>query len=182
MYEHLASYLPEILIALFSVSITMAGLIAVFVVFRYQLIDNYVDSWKSVLRKLLKNEKPQDYILYRIQNIGKNRRSNKVKYRECDDISDMQYFRDLDEDAAEFVDDILRVRKDRDDIRKCGFGIIITWALLAFVYLFISFWFPICNHCITFIVNIIVIALFVGSIIFTLVLIYKSLNPNKKEV
>jgi len=174
MYEQLANYLPETYIALFSVSITMAGLIAVFVVFRYQIIDNYVDNWKSVLRKLLKKniEKEKDgTTLLRIQNIGKDK--NIIQ-------DDIQYFKQLNEKSVELVNDILRVRNDRDNIRKYGFRIIVTWASLALLYLFLSLCCSRCNHWITCIDTIIVIGLFVAAIVFTLIFIYKSLNPSKK--
>jgi hypothetical protein len=58
--------------SLFSASITLAGFIAVFLVFRYRQIDTYVDSRKDILRSLLKDKiKESSYVEVEIQEIGK---------------------------------------------------------------------------------------------------------------
>ncbi|MDD5338056.1 MAG: hypothetical protein PHG35_01395 [Dehalococcoidales bacterium] len=175
MFEHFISYMPDIYIALFSVSLTLAGLIAVFMVFRYQTIDNYVDGWKSALRKMLRNIKDQYYVLYRIQDIGKEERL--LLGHEYDNLCDEQYFRLFSPYAVKFVRDILKKRDERRYIRKWGFGIIATWAVLASLYLLFLVHLPHFYCCVTVIVDFVAIMSFIGALIYTLVYICKALNP-----
>jgi hypothetical protein len=50
-----AKFPTDIYISLFSASVTLAGFIAVFLVFRYTTIDSYVDDAKATLRKLARS-------------------------------------------------------------------------------------------------------------------------------
>jgi hypothetical protein len=68
--------MTENYIALFSASIALAGFMALFVFFIWQTLDNYINSYKSVLRRILERQKihettdPSMYLT--IQSIGKD--------------------------------------------------------------------------------------------------------------
>jgi len=94
---------------LFSASIAMAGFIAVFLVFRYQTIDIYVDNRKKVLRSLLKKEiKDNPYIAVEVQDIGKKPEVDYIKLF-------LQFTNKTNKNAvSRFVDDILKFRSTGD--------------------------------------------------------------------
>ncbi len=50
------TYYSNLFFNLFMASVTLAGFISIFLVFRYQTIDTYVDNRKPVIRELLKSE------------------------------------------------------------------------------------------------------------------------------
>jgi|GEM_PF-1902669 len=113
----------EVWYNLFSASITMAGFIAVFIVFRYQTIDTYVDERKSILRSLLANEINNDRsILVKIQDIGKR---PGAEDRDC--FSGFH-----DERVDRFVNDILLHRASRVRTVRIGLRSIIAWIFLSF--------------------------------------------------
>lgn len=176
MFEHFCSYMPDLYIALFSVSLTLAGLIAVFMVFRYQTLNNYVDSRKSLLKDLMEEEIREDpEILVKIQEIGKEEHFDYTEYfneKSKDNI--------INKTVNTFVKNILYYRDYRKVITCLGFATIVIWSLLALFYIVVYIWFPNCNQditniniwCthytpdITFCVNT-AISLFVISIVFT---------------
>lgn len=116
----------DIYINLFSASIALAGFIAVFLVFRYQTIDTYVDNRKPILRSLLESQIRRDaYIAVRIQDIGKK-----------DPKEDTEFFHRFNKPSVnKFVDDILDLRKRRNYTRNFGLGCISFWGILSLVYL-----------------------------------------------
>jgi len=122
--------------SLFSASITLAGFIAVFLVFRYRTIDNYVDNGKARIRSILEEQIRNDpSIDIRIQDIGKER-------PEADDV---RCFHDLinevfiNKDLAnktksaveKFVKNIHYYRGLRDLIVRLGLASITLWVVLS---------------------------------------------------
>jgi len=166
----------DIYASLFSASITLAGFIAVFLVFRYRQIDTYVDSRKNILRSLLKNEIKEDsYIEEKIQEIGKEH--------------DYPYYVELFKESKEnktvnvFVNHIFQYRKLRKRIVCLGLGSIFAWGLLSLVFLLIHVISPcLFNNawCSGMMVGISA-CLFIISMIFTLFFVSYSLCAKRPE-
>ncbi len=83
------SYYINLTFNLFTASLTLLGFIALFMVFRCQTIDGYVDTRKQVLRVLLEDKiQPNPDVTVEIQNIGKGKRDNIKEY-------DLKYIREI---------------------------------------------------------------------------------------
>ncbi len=151
----------DIYINLFSASVALAGFIAVFLVFRHQVIDTYVDNRKPILRILLESQiKIDKYLAVRIQNIGKE-----------DPKADIKFFSNFNDKAVNvFVDDILKLREKRTQTVNLGVASILSWAILSLVYL-AQYYFGICSS--------ITIVFFGLSMILTLIFIIFSLFPGR---
>lgn len=121
---------------LFSASIALSGFTVVFLVFRYQIIDIYVDSRKNILRELLKREIMKDScIQVKIQDIG--------KYSKEDDI---KYFSRFNKKAVnKFVDDVLRFRRRRKNTLIFGLILISAWGILSLIYIY-QYYVQSCYH------------------------------------
>jgi hypothetical protein len=167
----------NIYLSLFQASITLAGFIAVFLVFRYRQIDTYVDSRKDILRSLLKNEiKNNSYIEVEIQEIGKEH--------------DHSYYEELfkentvkENTVNVFVNHIFQYRKLRKCIVRLGLGSISAWGLLSLVFLLIHVISP-CLFNNTWCSGIMVgisICLFIISMIFTLFFVCYSLCAKRPQ-
>jgi len=156
--------------SLFSASITLAGFIAVFLVFRYRQIDTYVDSRKDILRSLLKDKiKESSYVEVEIQEIGK----------EYSDWCYVELFsRFKNNTVTVFVKHILAYRKMRDNIVSIGLASISIWALLAVICLIGRY--PFCIFSCFMTVPHIIIG-FIISMIFTLFFICFSLRAKRPE-
>ena len=147
---------------LFSASVALAGFIAVFLVFRYQTIDTYVDNRKPVLRSLLENEIRSDpSIVVKIQDIGKDPQ-----------VDEAEFSRFNSEEVTKFVNDILILRKRRHLTVYLGLASIIIWGALSLFYLLGSYYI-ITNHCAT--------MLFGIAMIFTLWFIIFSFYTKRPE-
>jgi len=149
---------------LFSASIALAGFTAVFLVFRYQTIDTYVDNRKPLLRSLLETQIHRDpYIAVRIQDIGKNPK-----------VDDAKFFSQFNNPAVnKFVSDILDLRKRRNYTRNFGLACISFWGVLSLFYLV--------QYRIYCPATIISIVLFGLSVILTLWFIFFSLFIKRSE-
>lgn len=112
---------------LFSASVAMAGFTALFLVFRYQILDTYVDNRKYIIRLLLKREIISNpWLQVKIQNIGKDPRED-----------DIEYFNQLNKSAVNwFVNDILKKRNFRNCVIKFGRLLIFLWGTLSLIYIF----------------------------------------------
>jgi hypothetical protein len=110
---------------LFSASITLAGFIAVFLVFRYRQIDTYVDLFKQTLMSLLKHEidnKPRIAIM--ILDMWKE---PNIDYIGC--------FQKYNNAAVNIVKSIYAYRIQRKIIVSLGLASICFWVLLSLFYL-----------------------------------------------
>jgi len=150
---------------LFSASIAMAGFIAVFLVFRYQTIDIYVDNRKKVLRSLLKKEiKDNPYIAVEVQDIGKKPEVDYIKLF-------LQFTNKTNKNAvSRFVDDILKFRRRRTCTVYLGLSSIVIWALLSLYYLILPYVFN-STGC----MRLHAIGFFIVSIAFTMYFIFQSI-------
>lgn len=112
---------------LFSASVALVGFTALFLVFRYQVIDIYVDNRKDILRSLLKDKiREESWLQVRIQDIGKD------PYED-----DFEYFNRFEDRAVnKFVDDILKLRQRRKNILNFGLLLISLWGTLSLVYIY----------------------------------------------
>lgn len=165
MFEHCISNMPNLYIALFAASITMAGLVAIFLVYRYQTLDNYVDSRKILLQSILKKKIGNKHdVLLKIQEVGKENYLDDIKYFE----------NNCDLTGRILVKNILYYRKYRIIVMRLGFSSITIWSLLALTYLVIYIWFPSCCRDITWHANFI-FSLFLLSLVFTLRYLYISI-------
>jgi len=160
----------DIYINLFSVSITLIGFVAVFLVFRYQTIDTHVDSRKPILRSLLETQIRSDpSIAIRIQDIGKDPQSN-----------DAQFFSQFNNEAVNrFVNDVIELRIRRVRIVRFGLKSITIWTGLSLFYL-ISSCFLSNAGCSATMIGI-AIAFFTGSLVFTLYFIFISILNKKPK-
>ncbi|OGN91278.1 MAG: hypothetical protein A2Z75_00990 [Chloroflexi bacterium RBG_13_50_10] len=127
--------------SLFSASVTLAGFIAVFLVFRYRQIDTYVDSAKDVLRSLLKNQiETAPHIAVIIQEIGK-----KPKLRDDNYFWKLINLKLTAEEEVKtkkkkqvikwFFNCILGWRKLRNRIIWLGLASIFFWVILSSFYI-----------------------------------------------
>lgn len=115
--------------SLFSGSITLAGFIAVFLVFRYNANDIRVDNRKSRIRSLLKEEIKNDpSIDIRVQHIGKDPNVNDAWF----------FYQKFNNKAVDsFVNNILAYRRLRNLIVWLGLASIVIWGMLSLIYLII---------------------------------------------
>jgi hypothetical protein len=158
---------------LFSASITLAGFIAVFLVFRYRQADIYVDNTKGILRSLLENEiRGCPKIAVRIQDIWKD--------PERDDIAFFSCFKN--EAVNEFVKHILGWRILRRDIVWLGLASIWFWVVLSLFYVIyvISPWLFSCIGCPAMMIWISIYS-FIKSMALTLFFVFYSLRAKRPE-
>ncbi|MEA3312694.1 MAG: hypothetical protein U9Q76_10805 [candidate division WOR-3 bacterium] len=119
----------DVYINLFLVAVSLAGFIAVFLIFQYTKIDTYVDNRKSVLRKMLETEAERNSTIYLfIQDIGKKPKVDYLKF----------FSRFKKAGVTKFVNDILKFRKRRKYSVRMGLISIISWASLAMAFLIFS--------------------------------------------
>jgi hypothetical protein len=162
----------NIYLSLFQASITLAGFIAVFLVFRYRQIDTYVDSKKDILRSLLiKDIKKNSYVEVEIQEIGK-------EYSDSYYVNLFSRFKKDKDTVTTFVNHILAYRKMRDKTVCLGLTSISIWALLAIISLISRYSFCIFSCYIT--APYIIIG-FIISMIFTLYFVCYSLRAKRPE-
>ncbi len=138
-----------------------------FLIFRYQTMNDYVDNRKPLLRSLLKTQMEKNpYVMVRIKDIGKDSRAN-----------DVQFFSQFNNEAvSRFVEDILEFRRKRAHIVLFGQTSIEIWAGLSVYYLINSYFFSntSCLHELS-------IGFFIGSLVFTIYFIFISLYIKRPE-
>jgi len=121
----------DIFLAHFVASITIAGFIAVFLVFRYQTIDSYVDTRKPLLRSLLNENVLLDpQITLKIQDIGKGAEADETTY--FDQFQNQAVIR--------LVTDIWSLRRLRTKTVTFGLLSIGLWAGLSVFYVVNAQW------------------------------------------
>ena len=165
----------NIYVSLFSASITLAGFIAVFLIFRYRQIDTYVDTRKSRIRSLLEKKIKKDpSIDVKIENIGKNPQDNDAEY--------FSQFNKEIEAVATFVNDILEYRRMRDSTVCRGLWSIGIWGVLSLIYLIIYAIGPCLFSSIRCCATVIGISIgfFVSSMVFTLYFVFKTLLAKRR--
>jgi uncharacterized membrane protein len=128
----------DIYASLFSASIALAGFIAVFLVFRYNTMDNRADIRKSRIRSLLKEEFKNDpFIDVKVQDIGKESEEEDVCYF-CEKLTNKEELANRAKNAVKrFVEDIHAYKRLRDLIVWLGLACISIWGALSLFYLII---------------------------------------------
>ena len=179
--------------SLFSASITLAGFIAVFLVFRYRQIDTYVDARKDILISLLKEKIKKDpYIAAIIQDIGKKHETEDVRsFFNCINKrlvpinKELVYLNKQTKEAVtELVNHILAYRRMRDEIVYLGLTSIGFWGGLSLFNLIGYFISPCpfssisCSNTVTGIS----IRFFIDSMVLTLCFVFYSLLAKRPEI
>ena len=182
----------NIYLSLFQASVTLAGFIAVFLVFRYRQIDTYVDARKEILiSSLLKGQIDKaPYIAVIIEEIGKKHEIGDTRSffeRINEELTENK--EELDKKTKkkkaveELVNHIFQYRKWRKYIVCLGLGSIFAWGLLALVFLLVHVLSP-CLFNNTWCSGMMVgisICLFIISMIFTLFFVCFSLRVKRPE-
>jgi hypothetical protein len=184
-------YSMDIYMSLFSASVTLAGFVAVFLVFRYRQIDTYVDSAKDVLRLLLKDQiENAPCIAVIIQEIGKKQGEKdafsffQLINAELPDKEKLDNKPKTKEAVKKFFDFILGWRILRDCIVRLGLASIFMWGILSLVYLIFHIIGPClfsnirCSATVTLSFS---VFFFVISLVFTLFFVFYSLRAKRPE-
>ena len=185
----------DIYMSLFSASVTLAGFVAVFLVFRYKTIDTYVDSAKDVLRSLLKDlidEAP--CILVIIQEIGKTPKESDPYFIWELINKELAKKRRMEkrlntcqtkEAAIKFFRLILAWRRSRDIINCLGLSSIVMWGVLSLAYLIIRVSGPClfsnirCSATVILSFSVFFFVIFMG---FTLYFVFYSLRAKRPDI
>ena len=107
---------------LMQVSFAVAGFLAVFLVFRYQTIDTYADNRKEALRVIVDIRTNPERAEW-IQQIGKSKNHDT-------DLINLSI-----PSVKTFIDKIHELRQTRKSLVSRGNSAILTWAILAAIYL-----------------------------------------------
>ena len=175
----------DICIQLFSASVTLAGFIAVFLVFRYRTIDTYADALKDILiSSLLKGEiEKAPYIAVIIEDIGKETETKdacsffKLINKECVYINNQ-----TEKAVKKFVENILKYRGMRKRTVCRGLWSIGIWGVLSLIYLMIYAVGPCLFSsigCSAMVIGI-SIGLFISSMVFTLYFVFETLLAKRR--
>ena len=177
--------------SLLSASITLAGFIAVFLVFRYRQIDTYVDARKDILiSSLLKREiEKAPYIAVIIEDIGKKRGTKDARSfferinKRLDKEKEEKLNSKTKEAVKRFFDEILEYRRLRDEIVYLGLTSIGFWGALSLFNLIGYFISPCpfssisCSETVTGIS----IRFFIDSMVLTLCFVFYSLLAKRPK-
>ena len=171
--------------SLFSASITLAGFIAVFLVFRYRQIDTYVDSRKDILiSSLLKNQiERAPCIAVRIQDIGNDPQTPDANSL-CNCINkDLKKERlnklnpQTEKAVKRFANDIYGYRIFRNFIVGLGLTSITIWTLFSIMCLIDIYLINNFRRCL---IAFFILNKFIFSVLFTLSFVIISLIAKPK--
>jgi len=151
----------------------MAGLIAIFLVFRYQVLDDRVDNRKARIRSLLKFQiRNNPSIDVKIQNI----RKEKCEEQEVNIFRGFNYkginekvAKEAKDAVTEYIHHIYAYGKSRDLIVGLGLASIVIWVILSAICLIGSCIFSSIRCCA--ILNFVITG-FMSSMAFTLYFVF----------